>query len=300
MEVVLPEDKSLHFYGKFYKFLGVNSAIKTLKSGTLKFSNPTTFNDPLDCSKYLFDFKISNSVIFPKSGTTQEKLFSNSIMKEKIGLSTNEFISLIDPVINFNTYDGILTKSQWQEYSLRITQELFAQENLKKYRITCFSKKYNSKKSFLMWSHYAESHRGICLEFDNTKEFELNKLERFSPIIVQYQTDLPRIGTKTDFESNKWLWVKSNLFSYESEVRLIRKTDNAKNRSFFKFPINSLTKIIFGVNTSNETIREVKDALKSQYEIDNILFEKMRLDEKNWKLISKNYDIENLISYDKK
>lgn len=34
-------------------------------------------------------------------------------------------------------------------------------------RISCFSKRYDS---ILMWSHYASSHEGVCIEFDETRD----------------------------------------------------------------------------------------------------------------------------------
>lgn len=148
-----------------------------------------------------------------------------------------------------------------------------------------------------MWSHYAESHKGICLEFNNKRESDFNKLKKFTPVNVQYKSKLPNIYSQEEFESNKWFWIKSNLFKYEGEVRIIRRVKKARSGSAFAFPKKYLTKIIFGVNTTEETIQLIKDILLNQYELDNIDFEKMYIDVKNWQLAKNKFDIHNMIPY---
>ena len=298
MEIILPQNNELLHHGKFYKFLSVKSALKTLQLGKLRYSKPTIFNDPLDCSELLFNFRIpdSNLTISP-STTSYDKEFSDYLMKTKYDFTMSEFINSIIPVIDLNNFTGSLNEDQKKDILQRFTQRIFSKEVIEKYRITCFSKKYYSKKSFLMWSHYAESHKGICLEFNNKREPDLKKLKKFIPVNVQYKSKLPNIYSQADFESNDWLWIKSILFKYEGEVRIIRKVKNANPSSSFSFPKKYLTKIIFGVNTSEKTIQLIKDILLNQYELDNIDFEKMYVDVKSWQLVPNRFDIHNMVPY---
>jgi hypothetical protein len=147
-----------------------------------------------------------------------------------------------------------------------------------------------------MWSHYAQSHKGICIEFNNTKEPDLIKLKKFTPVNVQYKIKLPNINSQREFETNEWLWTKSKLFKYEGEVRIIRKVKKAKPGSSFIFPKRYLTKIIFGINTSEKTIQLIKDILINQYELDSIDFEKIYINFKNWQLAKNKFDIHNMVS----
>lgn len=96
MEIILPEnDEKLLFYGKFYKFLSVKSSLKTLLSGTLWYSNPTIFNDPLDCSELLFNFKTQNTKPTSSSLTTSyEKELVDDLIKIRYGLSMKKILTV--------------------------------------------------------------------------------------------------------------------------------------------------------------------------------------------------------------
>ena len=48
----------------------------------------------------------------------------------------------------------------------------FAFEKIEDYGIACFTTKNDNT---LLWSHYADEHQGICLEFDFYEEIKLIK-----------------------------------------------------------------------------------------------------------------------------
>ena len=81
-------------------------------------------------------------------------------------------------------------------------------------RICSFTTK---KENLLFWSHYADSHRGFCIEFDATK----------MPIAyafkVHYQEDYPKVEypRPTDARGFKPALIKSTSWEYEEEFRTI-------------------------------------------------------------------------------
>ena len=90
--------------------------------------------------------------------------------------------------------------------------------------VTCFSE---SNDSLLMWSHYAQNHQGICVEYELLRfNSELN----FSPVPVIYSknrvcltsVDMNSVETSSVsfFVGN--LTSKSPEWSYENEWRIIR------------------------------------------------------------------------------
>lgn len=90
--------------------------------------------------------------------------------------------------------------------------ERYAVEN---HAALCFSRSWNN---ILMWSHYGERHKGICLGFDVPDE---NAQE------VKYVQDVLVVGNLDDVsveERRKILhrlyWTKYGGWSYEEEVRL--------------------------------------------------------------------------------
>jgi hypothetical protein len=120
--------------------------------------------------------------------------------------------------------------------------------------------------SLLMWPHYADSHRGICLEFD-TSQWPFNLAWS-----VRYSDEYPRIDRSAetaDETLQKSLLTKSVCWSYEREWRLImrnpsaeqlhgfggRSDDHAKwtraqhGPGLYKFPKEALTKVIFGLRS---------------------------------------------------
>ena len=142
-------------------------------------------------------------------------------------------------------------------------------------RISCFinhaniiKKKKDSKLSsseILMWTHYANSHKGICLEFSVPAEkFDYLDKNRFdenkvflNPIYYQENlaTDFESIFSdmeddtysKDNFEEllRTCFFTKDKSFSYEDEIRLLKYTDMIDN-NYIPFKFNYFTKVIFG------------------------------------------------------
>jgi len=112
--------------------------------------------------------------------------------------------------------------------------------------VTCFSEKEND---FLMWSHYANGHRGICLKFEWKKDPIF-----FKGFKVHYSNELPIVG---HFMTNQFLQgarevalSKLKPWKYESEIREIITAEN-ENQRLKKFAPNSLVGISFGDNISD-------------------------------------------------
>ena len=74
--------------------------------------------------------------------------------------------------------------------------------------ICCFSTDYRHT---LLWSHYADSHQGCCLEVEVTSKLQ--------PYVVTYSPDIPdaQNSNLTDI-----LTHKSQYWRYENEVRYIK------------------------------------------------------------------------------
>ena len=107
--------------------------------------------------------------------------------------------------------------------------------------VLCLSSVEND---ILMWSHYADSHRGICLQFDGYFEFFANTQE------VKYPPVRPRINP---FRQSKLemteaaLLTKAEHWQYEKEWRLIQYT---KGPGVYRFPPEALTGVILGAQMS--------------------------------------------------
>ena len=94
----------------------------------------------------------------------------------KPNILDTEFRLTSDTKIHFHEKDRELIYPciQGQLHISCDIQEQIALELLNSYRICCFSSRYDS---ILMWSHYADENKGICVEYD------LGLLDHSNPIL---------------------------------------------------------------------------------------------------------------------
>jgi Protein of unknown function (DUF2971) len=123
--------------------------------------------------------------------------------------------------------------------------------------IICLSRNWNN---LLMWSHYADKHKGVCLGFDIPDGSYLDV--RYQPNLLQRHelTDNPE-----DF-ANRMLSAKHESWSYEQEVRVfvdLNDPPDEDGRWWIEFnPELQLREVIIGVQCSDKDANEVCEVLK--------------------------------------
>eukprot|EP01028_Stygiella_incarcerata_P013236 TRINITY_DN81672_c0_g1_i1.p1 TRINITY_DN81672_c0_g1~~TRINITY_DN81672_c0_g1_i1.p1 ORF type:complete len:321 (+),score=-34.60 TRINITY_DN81672_c0_g1_i1:2-964(+) len=278
------------YYGNFYKYLGVEGAVATLRSGKLKYSNPKKFNDPLDSSERQLYIESEDEFPAIDSGYIDKIVPENTLNDQKKD-SLVKVLNLFKQI--YNGFD-VKRKENAKQFINRFIMQPAIREEIKKMKVCCFSRNYKLKKSSLMWSHYADEHYGVCLEF-NIEHFKgTGKLTKnyFVPFVITYHTNLEIIRIKPEQGyHNDWLLKKLNIWAYEQEVRILRRTKEPKGFEFYEFPKSALKKVIFGYHTKLEVIKEIKDIIEQKYDIKEIKFEKMGFDNKTFKLIPLKYNI---------
>ena len=179
-----------------YKYFGDNpERFETIKSNKMWYSAPCNFNDVFDCDI-----------------STNEKEIFDSVMEY---IPETRRIRPGSPA--------------WHQLREKIIREIKSlKTNLEQLKFTtgisCFSE---SDDSLLMWAHYANNHRGICVEYEL---LEINKQLRFTPIPVIYSENRVRFNNLSqetmDTDAMKVfiesLTSKSPEWSYEREWRIVR------------------------------------------------------------------------------
>lgn len=101
----------------------------------------------------------------------------------------------------------------------------------------------------VLWGHYANNHKGVCLEFeieninfDSSNELNLIEVKYSNMPFDLFSHDKKSLGKLT----NKILNTKYNNWKYEQEVRLV----NSK-QGLHKFEKTSLKRIIFGYRSEH-------------------------------------------------
>lgn len=127
----------------------------------------------------------------------------------------------------------------------------------------------------LMWAHYADNHRGLCLRYDFPESFladdESNPIMGTSAVnygdsvisawieenISQYEESRKQFGMAL---TRELVTCKGLSWSYEREVRII-----AMHQGSVSIPKEYLTHVIFGLRTPGPREKEVLEILKDQY-----------------------------------
>lgn len=260
-----------------FRYRSVTSnGFRALQENRLYFSKPTDFNDPYDSLLYVNGGEIMLSIaanINAGMDNYLEKLqkWNPSVAaigqlkwsKERRGQTMKEHLENVWRVI-----DGI---------------KLLIRRNTK---VICFSEIYAS---MLMWSHYADNHKGFILVYNkddlrDAKRFskkgeEIKNKTKLLPInYVTEQVDFtkdirdyvrfevfPSMGDVDKKDSRlsqkklrQFAIEKSVEWAYEKEWRLIPRIIDAFNESPLEYIECKPRAIIIGVHCKNEAVNELK------------------------------------------
>ena len=169
--------------------------------------------------------------------------------------------------MNSEAFRKYLDRTGRTSGNLHKDYEIF-QEGLKKFRdkdmqyLGVFSMS-QIKDNILMWSHYANQHKGFCIEFVRLPDNLLGNIEVTQP--VNYHCDYPEVnpldssGNIDHSIFNKMLFVKAKDWAYEKEWRLTY--DEGDREEPLPADISS---IIFGLRMPDEHKNTIRNILADQ------------------------------------
>jgi len=253
--IILNDLKKVISTDVFYQYARFDIALdEILLKQSLKFSDPTTFNDPFDCNEKLLKIKCDQKIV--------SETFSNLSAK----LSRQEKRELKRRLENPNNQSRILKQKR------------------KEYKLSCFSETYDE---ILMWSHYANKHTGICIGFDLPHKYE----DKFILSPVRYLNEIKELDCTTNVHRVilYWLTTKSIRWDYEKEIRAISRCGNQKSEhEYINYESKYVKEIIFGCNVPEKNIEAaILKIKKSNLYYDNITIKKMIINEKDFLLTDK-------------
>lgn len=246
-----------------YKYISFEGGMKTLIDQTLLFKNPTIFNDPYDCYTELVSF-------------------------DKIPINyRNEIIKKYRPNISRQERRLELKKSTKIITDYELSEMLKNQAlpaELMNRGVSCFSRTY---KELLMWSHYADSHKGFCIGFDLQKTLlwiSQNGFNENSILPVKYAQDIEPLDyfDNEKFAVIEWLRTKAACWSYEKEVRIVAAPivfDKTKIK-VLNFPSSLISEVYLGNKIEGST--ENKNIISKK--LPNAKIYNMELNKRSFKL----------------
>jgi hypothetical protein len=131
--------------------------------------------------------------------------------------------------------------------------------------LLCFSRNWDN---LLLWSHYADSHAGVCLGFDIPDSQPGGGYH----MDVNYQPNLLQVRNASDVNyefMNKLLRTKHECWSYEQEVRLfVQLNDPADEKGLWWFdfgPNLELREVIVGAVCQPTDVKAIASVLAEQH-----------------------------------
>ena len=189
------------------------------------FSSRRSFNDPFDCVVPSF-LQIPGTILKRSVEELVDRKFSNSSEIEKVGMMSK--------LMSVNALEDLRKKLQCDVDGAGIV---------------CFSM---VRDDILMWAHYADHHRGLCLEFDGSDNCRFFSLAQ--PVKYKDYTTIPLDKDKNS-QMDRVIFTKAKHWFYEREYRIFLP---GKADSRLDYPIALLTGIIFGCKMPDEVRELVK------------------------------------------
>ena len=195
-----------------FRFTTYENALEILRLQALPISNPKYFNDPFD-SRAAVDDNDKDALRLLKEGPAVPMVVGNMRFDHPHKKELNAYSRLIEDAVNNADIPEI---EQW--------------------RIASFSRQRDWEKYILMWSLYADSHKGVMFEFSD--EFENFLKSKYEFLDVKYKEKRVTITFKDSLDDliikkrrKEALTVKSTAWDYEKESRLIIPAESFLNGS---------------------------------------------------------------------
>ena len=225
----------------FYKYRPSNSnTMRILTDNELYFSSPLDFNDPFDC-------KITPST---KGTKAQWEVYLGNLLPKKFhSLPPSQIDAEVQRLLNTKRHLDPVFHEEIQQNAI---------DRHKNTGVLCLSGKNDN---ILMWSHYADNHRGLCIEFRHDKfakkglvGLEVKYCKSYPPISI-FDSDYLKKLVKC------CLLTKAIHWKYEDEYRYV--IPNGKGVQ--KFDPTWLTGIIFGCLMPEKKKNKIRNILKGRH-----------------------------------
>lgn len=267
-----------------------------LRSKTLWAAKPSTLNDPFECQKTLHGLSLSvekaqqthwANVIFFKSMEIRHRVEKGESWN---GIPNRGLKTLLDRLQSASSLEaakevlGIILAGPNGVSGLNEPTDFMAlaEQTLREVGILSLSARPDV---LLMWSHYADSHRGYCLGFERGTGTALGDSVRTSK--VRYNSEIPemnldelliqkayypvgsfgtpRFKTTLQLETESLrhvLFRKSPDWGYEEEWRHVVERGNEE----INYP-GPLREVILGLNMAKATRESLLSAISDDHEV---------------------------------
>jgi hypothetical protein len=257
----------------FYKYMSAETASRTLDSLELRWSAPSTFNDPFDVQMDLrFDFDRAtlgrriveevDRVVFSDQEPTGDDAHPVFLGLKECWRNRAQF----DREDMRRQAEILCSALDNQQHTVRDEAQRIFRGFLDRVRVLCVSEVADN---LLMWAHYAELHRGAVLRFRCLPDINSTVCWAWQ---VSYSTDLPTFADlnrwvrelsgqekrEPEAIARKYLLTKSVDWAYEKEWRVFGKQDGADDGYVYRSILpEELDAVYLGCRMGSEIQSEI-------------------------------------------
>jgi hypothetical protein len=272
--------RPLHDKDGFFKYYTADSAKRTLRTATRKWSTPSLFNDPFDNQFELHfenptdELAATNLDLFHRVLRSPEPFEPNRFGPATPQMELLRQIHSQNPELEYTEEDMtdlMGDQREGMQRVLKLTPEMNAEISriMADRTIFCVSETHDN---LLMWSHYARNHTGAVVKFLSLPEVD-------SPIIVaqpvRYSTNMPRLSFASLLGRDRLERIvletitlsKSTVWSYEKEWRIVAALrDKSARYELLPYAPEEVGAVYLGCNMAEEDRNEIIDIVHRHFE----------------------------------
>lgn len=230
----------IKFFPAQYSANNINYSLDCVLNNKVWMSSPKKFNDPFDCILNLdytqeMEKMVGRYLDILATKPNFEQMKEAGLLPEIMGIPLVESMCML------------------LEYKHDLEETMY---------VSCFSEIENLN-SLRMWAHYANNHKGICVEYDFQ---DVNNACSFGCIPIVYSDVHP---FKDFFFEKKvhnfvnFVYVKSAEWKYEKEWRISQRIDLSEGDGF-KADLATPKAIYLGCKAEARLEKEVSDFCKEK------------------------------------
>ena len=215
--------KKLYRYMRFDEYWK-----KNIFEGQVFLSPANKVNDPFDCLVYV-----------------NHELYANKIY---------EYVKKIFP----NVADKVIREETNAEIAHSLDKRLYKMKN--SLRIACFTENCLSP---LMWAHYADSHKGFCIEYD-LRKLAYGYRWGLLPVIYsnkRYDATKALTVRNSNMAMNPYFF-KSSHWKYEKEWRMVVPSNMFEDEEYYADFSDGISAIYLGLESHKEHEDKIREIVK--------------------------------------
>lgn len=270
-----------------YKYYPDSSLEYIFKNWTIRFTPAIAFNDPFEClphvkslaqKEYIENVVFGNIDDILKEETTNINGIDVNIVRELMQKKENKKI-VKDYVGSSAVYAG---KFAMQKIYEKASREI---------GVFCLSEE---KLNLLMWSHYANSHRGFVVGFNMESEFFSNgyALPIWKPRKIDYVLERPsKFLNEFSPDMKEIFYTKGKVWDYEKEWRMLAPLElplawvEGSVKGVHPLPRIAVSEVIFGGRLRDDEVKLLCQIIKKIPGCDHIRLQWTKLHDSRYELV---------------